>query len=313
MNTFNNIGSSETTREALFFNFAEYKKIKPSHIIKLDKVFLEWFIGFTEGNGSFIIKKPTVSNKKNQLVFTIVQKDEKLLKKVKTTLGFGSVSLQKDRQIYRYDVFKLNDITRLIHLFNGNIVLQKVWKKFEIWVNTYNSLITTLTAGVFSTKVIICKPYSRECCLQSGWLSGFVEADGDFYVNFRNHSKSKLGYCLSFKFYITQKFEQKILETIGNLFRDSRLKNRKPISLYKYKSKTDVYRLDITNHNDIRLIISYFDLYPLKGKKHITFIRWKRVFNQREKLTENFDLSEKSLLKLKNLVYAIQNKKKLKI
>lgn len=303
------IGSSETTRKALFFNFEEYEKIKPSHIITLDTVFLEWFIGFTEGDGSFIMKNPTVSNEKIQLVFTIQQKDVKLLHKIKTTLGFGSVSLQKHTQLYRYDVFKLNDITRLIHLFNGNIVLQKVWKRFEIWVNTYNYLNTTRAAGVFSTKVIICKPYSRECCLQSGWLSGFIEADGGFYANFRQHLKSRLGYCFSFKFYITQKYEKKVLETIGNLFRACCLKNRKPISLYKYKSKTHVYRLDISNHNEIGLIISYLDLYPLKGKKHITFLRWKRVFNQRTKLIENVDLSEKSLLKLKNLINAIQNKK----
>ncbi len=128
MNTYNNIGSSETTREALVFNFSEYNKVKPSHITKLKTEFLEWFIGFTEGDGSFIVKDSTVARNKKQLVFTMNQKDIKLLQKIRTTLGFGKVTKVKnlDKEFYRYDVFKVKDIIKLIHLFNGNLVLLKV-------------------------------------------------------------------------------------------------------------------------------------------------------------------------------------------
>lgn len=47
-------GSSETTREAFDFNFSKYIETKPEHNKNVDQNFLEWFIGFTEGDGSFI-------------------------------------------------------------------------------------------------------------------------------------------------------------------------------------------------------------------------------------------------------------------
>lgn len=75
-------GSSETTREALNFNFFEYAIIKPDHIKKIDISFLEWFIGFTEGNGRFIITK----QKPNRIFFCINQQDGQLLFKIKKNL-----------------------------------------------------------------------------------------------------------------------------------------------------------------------------------------------------------------------------------
>ena len=76
-----NIGSSETIREALQFD--DYTKLgQPEHIPNVDKSFLEWFIGFTEGDGSF---------DQSKLAFIINQKDPKLLFKIKKKLGFGSV------------------------------------------------------------------------------------------------------------------------------------------------------------------------------------------------------------------------------
>ena len=48
----NDKGSSETTRD-ITYKFEEYSSLIPQH--KNKKKFLEWFIGFTEGDGSFIV------------------------------------------------------------------------------------------------------------------------------------------------------------------------------------------------------------------------------------------------------------------
>jgi hypothetical protein len=61
-----NLGSSETTREApLFkksqFDFSFIFKTLPDHIKITDVKFLQWFIGFSEGDGSFIISKTIVA------------------------------------------------------------------------------------------------------------------------------------------------------------------------------------------------------------------------------------------------------------
>jgi hypothetical protein len=56
-----NLGSSETTREAYLKNhnliFLFIQNAQPDHIKITDVKFLQWFIGFSEGDGSFIISK----------------------------------------------------------------------------------------------------------------------------------------------------------------------------------------------------------------------------------------------------------------
>ena len=67
-------GSPETIREA----------------IKTDNTFIEWFIGFAEGDGSFIL------NKNGYLEFKVTQSivDAQILFFIKKNLGFGSVLVQ---------------------------------------------------------------------------------------------------------------------------------------------------------------------------------------------------------------------------
>ena len=51
------IGSSETLRETTF-NFEVLNNLHlPQHKKKINQDFLEWFVGFSEGDGSFIVSK----------------------------------------------------------------------------------------------------------------------------------------------------------------------------------------------------------------------------------------------------------------
>ena len=54
----NNV-TSETARD-ITFGFNSYLSQKVLHKKKLNKRFLEWFIGFTEGTGSFVVLKNKV-------------------------------------------------------------------------------------------------------------------------------------------------------------------------------------------------------------------------------------------------------------
>jgi hypothetical protein len=70
----NSLGSSEAIRKISFFK--NYNGFQPSQIKDLDTNFLCWFIGFTEGDGSFC-----TNGKRN--LFQIVQKDPKVLYYIK--------------------------------------------------------------------------------------------------------------------------------------------------------------------------------------------------------------------------------------
>ena len=85
-----NIESSETTREApldktlTFDEYFEHYQPKALKMTCKDSLLLEWYIGFSEGNGSF-----TTST--NRCYFIINQKDIQLLYKIRKKLGFGQI------------------------------------------------------------------------------------------------------------------------------------------------------------------------------------------------------------------------------
>ena len=69
-----------------------------SRDINFDSAFINWFIGFTEGDGSFVRWLET-----NKISFVITQKDPKVLYYIKNNLGFGKIYKCKD-SYYRYIV-----------------------------------------------------------------------------------------------------------------------------------------------------------------------------------------------------------------
>lgn len=64
------------------FDFVEFERIYKV----IDKDFLIWFIGFSEGDGSWIVR-----TKRRRILFQIGQKEEEILLYIKKTLGFGIV------------------------------------------------------------------------------------------------------------------------------------------------------------------------------------------------------------------------------
>ncbi len=84
----------------------------------MNSQFLEWFVGFTEGDGSFIVSK-------NKVYFDITQSlsDIQVLYYIKKELGFGKVLIREEehRNVGVFYVSSKENFTNLIHIFNGNL------------------------------------------------------------------------------------------------------------------------------------------------------------------------------------------------
>lgn len=104
--------ASETLRGASF-NFTEFYKAHKY----IEPNWLEWFIGFVEGDGG-------IYTYNDRLFFVITQDESAILYHIKDQLGFGNVRFDKGVQSYRYVVSDLPNIVLLAHLFNGNLVLE---------------------------------------------------------------------------------------------------------------------------------------------------------------------------------------------
>ena len=206
-----NLGSSETTREAPLekkytlaattFDFTVYfNHFKPQHIKANDSTFLEWFVGFAEGDGSFVR-----SNKR--CYFFLAQKDIKILYKIKANLGFGQVLkyTQNNKTYGRYVVQDQKNCERLAYIFNGNLILNKTNVRFQLWIKGFNILPLK-------------KLPNESIRLDNAWLSGFIDAEGCFYARVRKRSNMKLNYAVYRKFSLNQKGEIALFERLNELF-----------------------------------------------------------------------------------------------
>jgi hypothetical protein len=291
------IGSSETTREApntlhttktvvvKEFTFTSY--ILPEHKKNIDFSFLEWFIGFSEGNACFYSR---IENTRVRLFFEITQKDPALMYKVRTTLGFGQVtSFRRNNETYwKFSVEDKRGVQRIMLLFNGNLVLPKRYEEFVQWVNFGKNLYPAN---------FILKVQRVEVSLRTGWLAGFIESEGCFYANL----KFKDTLCLK-----DWDFDQKLTITQQDTHGESRilqhiiiLCDSVDVKLHLAK-KPNCYRIELCSLKAHTIVVSYLMQFPLLGKKKIAFLRWWRIYLRRQEPKEK-QISTKTIQKLKKL------------
>ena len=245
-------GSSETIRKTAF-NFSNYKERLVSHKKsgKIDPGFLEWFVGFSEGDGSFIVSK-------GRLFFIINQKEEKVLHRIRTELGFGKVSTYKTYS--RFIVADKDNIERLIHLFNGNLVLHKTNHRFELWIQHWN------LSSREARKVTLLSQNQLPSLENNGWLCGFTDADGCFNAVQTKDSRYSLGWRLRLRFILDQKSEKDLLEKVKNLFGSGVVSRREELD--------DMWRFTCTSIPSHQVVASYFGRYPLRTVKKVSFLRF---------------------------------------
>ena len=113
--------------------FMKYKTYLPSNALPSNN-FLTWFIGFTEGEGSFIV------NNRGDLAFVVTQSttDIQVLYYIKETLGFGKV-ISQSVKTSRYVTQSKKEIEIIISLFNGNVILPTRKNKLDSFIKGFNT------------------------------------------------------------------------------------------------------------------------------------------------------------------------------
>lgn len=283
-----NLGSSETTREPPshsfsfenFYNFQGKKGINES--------FLQWFIGFSEGDGSFVSRK---DGGRLRWSFEISQKNPRTLKRIRTQLGFGRV--RPCGEYFKYQVTDIAGLQRIIAIFHGNLVLPKRRVQFERWLSEMTFQFHHIS---FQCREVLPS-------LETGWLAGFLDAEGCFYANFTTPSnRSNLSARLTQRVTLTQQDlagDVEILFYIGKLLfvpETTESENRKHFNVSLAK-KPNVYRLDIASSKSQGILIAYLRLFPLV-EKAVPFARWLRVYNQR---VQGLHLTERGIRRIQRL------------
>jgi len=274
---------SETIRKTIF-NFTAFFTNLPEHKKNISLQFLEWFVGFSEGDGCFHVSYPVFKKGKKEpprLFFIITQKEQRVLLLLRTTIGFGTVS--KSGEYWRYIVADQKNIDRLISLFNGNLLFDKTNARFLSWITARNTRFTPdqqIPYKVPSIKEVFLSG-NFSSIFHTAWLAGFTDADGCFSVNKNIDQRYSLGYRIRLRYILDQKGERWFFEALKKYFQQGCILQRgKTEDRIKENSEEvdPMFRFEVTSFESFVVILAYYEKYRLRSEKYLSFLRIKRLF-----------------------------------
>jgi hypothetical protein len=108
------------------------------------------------------------------------------------------------------------------------------------------------------------------------WLSGFIEAEGNFSLVFNDQGKLRKS-----SFSIGQKDDLHILNMIKFYFKSENKIIKEKIKI-SFKGKTidsNYYRFHLYNALSRKLLFEHFEKYPLLGEKKLSYIKFFEYHN----------------------------------
>jgi hypothetical protein len=292
----NDSNLTEKKNYAPLFNFEKFKKQFEEQqscqtIIPNDE-FLTWLVGFSEGDGSFIITG------RNTLQFVITQstEDKQILEFIQENLGFGKV-INQGKRTSKYIVQDLKSISLIIHLFNGNIVLPTRQKLFVKFINHFNNKVEKgkiklekIPLNIIDSKILP--------CLNNSWLAGLTDAEGCFTVSFLTNSNAfRSRYVIPLKGDINLP----TLTRLVVLFKAGTIEAHSVKSNYSYI---------LSGEKACNNFYDYFDNHRLKTKKLKSYLLWKEI-HRKISNKEHLDIElRKDLIEMAKKVNSIKRKSK---
>jgi hypothetical protein len=227
--------------------------------LNYNPLFCSYLAGLIEGDGTIIVPK-TERSLKNRLYYPSIQitfdaRDLPLAVIIQKELGFGSISKTKGVNAYRLNFYTLENIITLVEMINGYMRTVKI--------NMLYILIDLL--NLKANLNILKKEKDISPIISNSWLSGFIEADGCFYVNFNKKHSS-----LSCKFFLNQSTKNHLgLDKIEIM---KILSNFLNVKLAKRTNKKFLdYNITTNSVPNNLILINYLEKYPLFSSKYLNF------------------------------------------
>jgi len=255
--------TSETLRDEIVVYSEHVKSISihvPKHLKLLNNEQLGHYLaGFIDGDGHF--------SKAQQLVLVFSSPDAFLAYYLKKELGYGNVKKVKDKNAYLLILSNKQAILKVMNLINGKLRTE----------HRFHQVIQNILNNDKYKDANIHFTLNSSNDFNNHWLAGFTDADGSFQIKIMKRiTKSKPEVRLNYQ--IDQKKDQ-MLKMIKDYLGGN----------IGYRKSQDTYYYGSTNFGSAKNVLHYFDKYNLQSRKHMSYLRWRKVYTliqKKEHLTE---------------------------
>jgi hypothetical protein len=193
----------------------------------LNPNYKEWLAGLIDGDGSFLLSKKGYAS----LEITMDIRDEHALQIIKNIYG-GSIKLRSGANALRYRLHHRSGLLKIIQDVNGHI------RNSNRMVQLYK------ICAKYNIEFI--KP--KKLVFDSGWLSGFFDADGTITINSGN---CQLSLSASQK---TSELLQPLVDIYGG-------------SIYIDNGASKSFKWYVSQRETILILIEYFKKHPSRSAK----------------------------------------------
>lgn len=284
----------------------------------LKGMFGYYLAGLIEGDGSKILPI-THRNQKGKLLYpkikiTFADKDAALAIKLQKVLGDGTLEYPKNTKYLNLLFQDVATILKIVVLINGKLRTPKIEALHRL-INWLNLKLIDGKSNILSignSNIFQKLPLDSSSLSYKPWLTGFIEADVNFYSSFNINSKG-IAQSISHYMRISQKFfygkldnlnleninysNENVMEMI-RFFLD--VKSVTKIKREKGKFTENSYEVRTSNKESNKILISYLNEYPSFSSKHQDFLCWVEIHNIRiSKSYKSLDGTNK-LIYLKN-------------
>lgn len=205
-----------------------------------------YLAGLIDASGTIYISK----EKHISIEITLHEKDEQTLYKIKSILGYGNISKRSNVKAYRIRIGKKQGVIHILNQINGKLITPSKIIKFNEACKLYSvNPISSVPNNIVSRN--------------NAWFSGFFDGDGS--ISIRN------AYTQTFS---VGKKDKNILELIQTAFNCGHI---------YFDISWNGYIYSITDNDSIKLLISYFETYPLLTTNSIDIITFKRIILFKER------------------------------
>lgn len=224
-----------------------------------------YLAGLIEGDGCIIIPKKGNNNPSIEICFN--SNDFPLASLILSNIGKGSLLKKKGVNAYNLAFKSVESLWKIIDLINGKMRTPKY--------NQFEKLMIFLNTKYHDKKLLL--PIDTSPYLDNFWLSGFIDAEGCFFV--RNSENVKVP-RIEAQFYLEQAeidyYGNKNLNFLSNLCLNLNWTQPK---LVERLGKGTSIRIRTNSMIENEIIINYLENFPLFSSKYLNYLDWKEVVN----------------------------------